>query len=72
MASDSNNDGLFILMLQIRPDLGSGLHAVHHGHAKVCEDDAVAHSVLVGLFYLPQGFFPVDAEVYLKVYVYAK
>ena len=72
MASDSNNDGLFILVLQIRPDLGCGLYAVHHGHAEVCEDDAVAHPVLVGLFYLLQGFFPVDAEVCLKVYVDAQ
>ena len=72
MASDSDYCRLLILVLQICPDLGCGLYAVHHGHAKVCEDDAVAHPVLVGLFYLLQGFFPMDAEVGLKVYVDAQ
>ena len=45
------------------------LEAIHHGHAKVCKDDAVPHSVLVRLFNLIQGLFPVDTEVGLKVCV---
>ena len=69
MASDSDYCRLLILVLQICPDLCCGLNAVHYGHTEICKDDAVAHSVLVGLFYLLQGFFPVDAEVGLKVYV---
>ena len=72
MASDSNDDWAFILVFEICPDLGGGLYAVHDGHTKVCEDDAVPHSILVGLFNLPQSFFPMDAEFHLKVRIDAQ
>ena len=69
MSSDSNNDRLFILVLEVCSDLGCCLDAVHHGHTKVRKDDAVPHSVLVCLFYLVHGLFPMNAEVHLEVCV---
>ena len=45
---------------------------VHDWHAKVSKDDTVPHSTLICLFYLRKSFFPVDAEVSLKVSVDAQ
>ena len=72
MSSYSNDDRFLVLVLEICSDLGSRLYAVHHGHAEVCKDDTVPHSILIGLFDLRKSFFPVDAEVSLKVSVDAQ
>ena len=72
MSCDSDDGWIFILGLEVAPNLDSGFYAVHHRHAEVSEDDAVAHAVLVGPLHLVQGFLAVDAKVYLEVRVDAQ
>ena len=71
MTCDTDNRRLVfdLLLIKIAPDLCRCLDAIHYRHAEVRKNEAIAQTILVGIFYLVEGFFPVNAKVDLIIHI---